>query len=303
MSMVLQKNEDDPQFRVLCFRLLRAHIEALQTIQARDQGDWCREPKDSILKAQAQPTAPFLAFAQPSPPITPPPQKGPACKPIGDLITMFLKEKERSGLTPKTVEELKRALRWMVEHFGEAKVATSYTKANIVAYKTVLAELPARWQIHYPTATMLEAIERNKVDGRPTMEVMALNGKRLQPVDQFFQWATDNAFIESNPARAVRLTVAKGVKSSKKRDGFNVAQLNAMFRTPTYTGLKSAYHWKDAGPHVLKNECYWIPLVTCLGTFIRLKVESRPKLRRVARYEQWGWARSPGGAERPAPLL
>ena len=55
--------------------------------------------------------------------------------------------------------------------------------------------------------------------------------------------------------------MAKGVKSSKKRDGFTAEQLNKMFRAPTYTGLKSAFHWKVPGPHVLKNEYFWIPLV------------------------------------------
>lgn len=261
----IPKNEEDPKFRVLCLRLLRAHIEALQTIQSRDKGEWCREPRDSILKGNIGYPAPPVAFS-PQPP-TPPPvalsksKTSPAEKPIGDLITMFLKEKERSGVVAKTVDELKRALRWMVDFFGADKPASSYTKAEIVEYKTVLSELPARWQVHYPTATMREAIERGKMDGRPTMEVQALNGKRLQPVDQFFQWAADNAFIEINPARGVRITVAKGVKSAKKRDGFTAEQLNAMFRTPTYTGKKSAYHWKEPGSYLPKDECYWIPLV------------------------------------------
>jgi integrase len=51
------------------------------------------------------------------------------------------------------------------------------------------------------------------------------------------------------------------MKSAKKRDGFTVEQLNAMFRTPTYTGKKSAYHWKEPGSYLPKDECFWIPLV------------------------------------------
>ena len=43
--------------------------------------------------------------------------------------------------------------------------------------------------------------------------------------------------------------------------------------------------------------------LTCLGTFIRLKVEPGVKLRCLVRYRQWGRARSPERAERLAPLL
>ncbi|OAN62843.1 site-specific integrase [Magnetospirillum moscoviense] len=262
----ISSSEDAPDFRLLCFRLLRAQIEGLKAIVARAKGNWNFEPSDPLLRVRPATPMPFPSVV---PPPTPPPNVVPVSspkaakseKPITDLITMFLKEKERSGLTNKTVEELKRALRWMVEFFGHAKATTSYTKADIVEYKAILSELPARWQLHYPTATMREAIERGKQDGHSTMEVQALNGKRLMPIDQFFQWAADNAFIENNPARGVRLTVSKALKTAKKRDGFSIEQLNAMFRTPTYTGMKSAYHWKEPGRYLPKDECYWIPLV------------------------------------------
>ncbi|MBC7906699.1 MAG: hypothetical protein H7Y60_08140 [Rhodospirillaceae bacterium] len=43
-------------------------------------------------------------------------------------------------------------------------------------------------------------------------------------------------------------------------------------------------------------------LVTCSGTLIRLKVEPWPKLRRRARFGQWGQDWSPERAEILAPL-
>ena len=42
--------------------------------------------------------------------------------------------------------------------------------------------------------------------------------------------------------------------------------------------------------------------VTCRGTFIQPWVESEPKLRRLARVEQWGQVRSPGRAASRPPL-
>lgn len=45
-----------------------------------------------------------------------------------------------------------------------------------------------------------------------------------------------------------------------------------------------------------------LPVLTCHGTFIQPLVESRPKLRRLARVEQWGQVRSPGRAESLPPL-
>jgi integrase len=247
---------DSEQYRLFCLGVIRAHVDFNRIANGRSRGDWSVTPNDPLFKSPAV-TLPFTA-------ITAPVLQAatlPSTKTLKDLVPLFIKEKTRGGVKPQWVNDIKTALDWFQQYVGADHMAATIGKADIVEYKDAIADLAANWSRKFPGRTIKQAVALSRKSDDKKLEVAALNGKRLAPIDQFFAWAHKNGFTNENPAAGMRIPIAKSARKAKKRDGFTVEQLNAIFTAPVFTGCKSAHYWKEPGNHRLDCERYWAPII------------------------------------------
>lgn len=247
----------DPQsteYRQLCMGILRADLEAVRIMIGRSKGDWSVQPGDRLFSGPPVHLAPVKAPEAVVPSTAP----GPA---MADLVGRYLREKVRGGVSEKWKDEVALALRWLREFHPDRTSVGSFTKADIVAFKDAMGEVPARHGIVFKGSTIRQAIELNKDRNLPARDAQSVNLKCLRPIEHFFAWAVANGHCTSNPAEGVELVVARSAKAKKKRDAFGIEDLKQMLASSVFAGAKSSHYWAEPGDTKIRDIRFWLPLM------------------------------------------
>lgn len=155
-----------------------------------------------------------------------------------DLLSKWAFERKPD---PRSITYYGRAVAKLIE-YCEVKHVHRVTKASIVKFKDRLLE-----------------------DGTTTVTT----NNYLTNLTTLFNFAINNAFIEVNPAKGIRVQVREGDK--KERDPFTVEQLNKLFSSEVFS--------KRARPAGGKGEAaFWLPL---LGLFTGARLNELCQLLKV----------------------
>lgn len=249
----LTLDRESMEYRQLCLGMLRADLEAVRVMIGRSQGDWGVQPRDRLFAGTPLVSGPNITTDPPSVPV---PEK-----PIAESVARFLDEKSRSGVTKKWTAENRVALRMLQEFHPARQTVASFTKADLIEFKDAVGELPARYALKFRNATIREALELNKSARLPPRDPVSTNLKCLKPIQEFFAWAVRNGHRGDNPAEGVELTVARTASAKKKRDAFNIHELQKVFDAPVFRGARSSYYWSEPGPVAIRDYRFWLPLM------------------------------------------
>lgn len=207
--------------------LAGVELDVLAAIEARDRNMvHLPEPRSELLAApepEAEPTVERV-------------KRGGAT--LTEILMAFHQERTagKRTLAAKTMEEHKVAVRMFDEFMGGKAAARSITRTDILAYKQALLRTPSRYSMRFPGLTLPQAIKANEKREKPfpTLDPATINMKWLSHLSTLFCWASNNGYIDDNPAIGVRVDEGNGYKEPS-RVPFSQDDLKRIFGSELFT--------------------------------------------------------------------
>lgn len=223
--------------RELLRSLAEVQLEALGRFEARDAG----------IVFVGEPQHPLLTAADPVTPVMPGVKKSSSTgMTLSQALTAFHKERTAGGssLATRTMDEHKNAVRMFNEFTGGETSLRTITKKNVIDYKQALLETPNRYTMRFPGLTLPQAIKGNVKRTQPfaTLSPKTINMKWLSHLSTILQWASNNGYIDTNPAQGIRVDTGSKVQKAPSYLPFTREELarifgHSMFSDPSSYGL------------------------------------------------------------------
>tara|TARA_R110002074_G_C12556318_1_gene667131 strand:- start:10408 stop:12180 length:1773 start_codon:yes stop_codon:yes gene_type:complete len=254
---------DKRDFQKLQQYIARTKIDAARVALARWDGDWTTEgPLDPLVISAMERPSTFdekAVEAITSPPIKAAPRVIRSAKTVNEVLNEFLKERDtgKRGYEPG----YRQSISWFTEHFGTERTIDSFTWEELHSYAELLRITPARRKIRYPKASLLEAIELNKVDKHDTLDLGTINNTLLGNLTTLFSWALKKRYISVDPSLNIKIDIPKRKAKSKRRVPFSISDLNEVFRAPNFVGCQSYSSWTKPGDFQIRDHRFWLPLI------------------------------------------
>ncbi|WIJ24218.1 site-specific integrase [Devosia sp. RR2S18] len=241
-QLLLEKGS--AQYRELCFRLMRAQIEALQRASERDLGNYAGMPSDPIV---TRPTA-TAEVAKPG-------------ERLMDLFERYAKE------NPKRVKEAalmqaRRDIGTFIELVGSDFPVTSLDKKAAREWKALLMEYPVKAaEIGiFRGMGIKEIVEANRLSKTPRPVITAKTVNRyIAAFSAFCNWLVAHDYLSANPFPEMYLSVDKTKTNARP---FTDEERKVLFASPFFTGCKDDSKWHVPGDHLIRDDHrYWLPFV------------------------------------------
>lgn len=254
--------KDDPSYRELCFRLIRADIEQLERYAERDRGDYTGKPKDPII-------------------VEPPRADDPALD--GETIMAVFEKFERenpNNIQLHTLGQMRRDVQHFTDFVGQGTRLAAVTKRNVREWKELLLDWPnkAAQVTAWKGMSAREIVAANKVSKKPKATIQKKTVRRhMGNLSSFCTWAERNDFMPANPVRGL----LPKKEEVNRRKSFTDEELQKLFSAPLFTGCEKA-SWRgfDTPGNVhVRDHRYWIPYVMAYsgarpGEIAQLHVEN-----------------------------
>lgn len=201
-----------------------------------------------------------------------PPSAIPLGETLGAAIQTYLKE-GKPQWSPKTHKDRDKKLSYLVQHIGGDRLLSTITPQDVVSYRDAIRRL--RKQSKRAAGASFVAQQTENEEARIS-QTTAEN--IFVPCKAFFAWAKGHqGLIASNPAEDVRFPKVKTAKGVKPRRPFKAEEVERLFSSPVFTGMKSAKRRFEAGSLVLKDAYFWLPVLgyytgARLGELVQLHV-------------------------------
>lgn len=245
--------------------ILRASIDIIGELRARQDGDFNHEQQDRLVKAalveavDAQPRQ-QEAIAN-STKVPEPPSSGPNFSKIAEAFRsdqVAIKTWDQ-----QTARQARASYRLFVEVCGDRPLE-AYTRADADEFRKKIQRLP--WD--YSKAP---AYRDRSVDEILKVAASQAQTREIQPITQrtvkrhfsalsgLWQSALSAGTVAQNIFSGFRFGASK--KASEQRDMWDGPELKLLFSSPLYAGCKSEARRTEPGSLVLKDERYWLPLI------------------------------------------
>ena len=259
--------DDVPEARMadLCSGLARALLERDRLFRFRlTERLLPYRPLDPLFQTTAA-SAPMAAFPIQSPAL-------PLGETLGAAIQTYLKE-GKAQWSPKTHKDREKKLSYLIQHIGADRVISTITPQDVVSYRDAIRQLRKQSKRTAGASFIAQQTENEEARISPTT---ALN--IFLPCKAFFGWAKSHqGRIAAHPAEDVRFPKVKAVKGGKPRRPFKANELEQLFSSPVFTGMKSAKRRFEPGSLVVKDAYFWLPVLgyytgARLGELVQLHV-------------------------------
>ncbi|TGQ43766.1 site-specific integrase [Mesorhizobium sp. M4B.F.Ca.ET.214.01.1.1] len=247
--------------------ILRASIDIISELRARQDGDFNHDPRDRLLKdALSGPTdaserlskASALSVVAPSPP---PPSGGPN---FSEIAEAFRSDQVVTKIwDQQTAGQARATYRLFVEICGDRPL-NAFTRADADEFRKKVQRLP--WDYSkapaYRGRTVEEILTVAAAQAR-TREVQLITQRTVKrhfsALSGLWQSALSAGAVGQNIFSGFRFGSTK--RASEQRDAWTLPELKVLFQSPIYTGCKSELRRADPGSLILKDEKYWLPLI------------------------------------------
>lgn len=231
------------RYRELCYRLMRAQIEALQRAGERDVGNYAGVPADPIVTRPAA----TAEVAKPG-------------ERLMDLFDRYAKENPKR-ITKANMDDTRKDMGTFVDLMGQDFPVTKLDKKAAREWKGLLMRYPLR------------AKERSIFKGMSFKEIIEANERLPKPIacispktvnsymagfGGFCNWLAAHDYIPTNPFSDMYLFVDKTKTNAKV---FTDDQLKTLFASPLFTGCKNEMRWHLPGDYLIRDHRYWLPHV------------------------------------------
>jgi integrase len=231
------------KYRELCFRLMRAQIEAIERANERDQGNYAGASVDPIVR-RPEATA---EVARPG-------------ESIAELFEQYAKENP-NGVAIATLNQARRDIGTFIDLVGAGFPVWKIDKKSVREWKGMLQRYPVK------------AVEIAIFKGKSFREIIAANDEAKEPkkvitagtvnrymagFGAFCRWLAAHDYISANPFTDMYVKVDK---TKKKTKTFTPEQLQVLFSSPLFTGCTNDRDWHKPGDHLIRDHRYWLPHV------------------------------------------
>jgi integrase len=174
----------------------------------------------------------------------------------------------------KTKADQLRSLNFVCDVLGRQRKLSSLTTKDVISVRDALMKVPKN------------ALKSASNAGRSLAEIIAAGAgeplsfktreKYFTMFRSFLIWAVDEERISKMPGANILMEGASRLDAIDDRDPYSKAQLAKIFSSPLYVGCKSLARRSSPGTLVVKDGCYWIPLVALfsgmrLGEIVQLR--------------------------------
>lgn len=166
-----------------------------------------------------------------------------------------------------TLAQDRKAVSSFVDFIGSHRSLRSVIALEVREWRNAMAALPVgyRKRKDFAGLTMKQAVELAvQVDGKKP-SLLTVN-KNLSGLSSFFVWAKREGYADGNPCDGLRYDADK---RKNPRPPFDVAQLNAILKSPLFIGFAEDGKEHIAGELRTRDWRFWIPLI-CLFTGARI---------------------------------
>lgn len=241
----------DPQsdaYRLLRDLIRRAMVEDAARAEARYRG------------AIAEPTFdPAFANVQPVAPTAPADPARPAGLTLRELIEKYENDPGR-GVNERTKIGYRVIFRAVSEVIGPDRDVRTISREDCRRVRDVIVNLPPNATKRFPNLSLEQAAEHAKAKGLPVIAPKNVTNY-LVNMAALFNWATVEGFMDSNPAKGLR--VAGGGLKKGSREPFTLDQLRLIFNAPLYRGcMDDEDGYATPGPNVIRRGRFFVPLLS-----------------------------------------
>ena len=133
------------------------------------------------------------------------------------------------------------AVRMFEEAHGGSIAVKSITKQMVIEYKRTLLKTPTRYTQRFPGLTLPQAIKANAKRSSPyeTLSPQTINMKWLSHLSSILQWAANNAIIDLNPAKGVRVDTGNAIHKEPSRKPFDAKEIGLIFGNEIFSDPRS----------------------------------------------------------------
>lgn len=231
-------------YRELCAIMMRAEIEGVQRTLERDKGDYSGTPKDPIVKPA---TGRARETAAPG-------------ESIMEVFAIYERENP-NNIKADTLAQARRDIGTFVDYVGSTCPVHRIDKKAVREWKALLMKYPvkATETKAFEGMKIAQIVKHNETIGKPAISTNTVN-RYLSGLGAFCGWLVAHGYLDSNPVTDMFL--------AKKKDKvvfpFKVDQMNALFKSPFFTGCQggeSPRLWSKPGNVLIRDHRYWVPLV------------------------------------------
>ena len=169
---------------------------------------------------------------------------------LSDRVDQYLESDESR---PATIREKRVVLNWLCQHIGAETDVRSITNEDMLDFLKMMMTL----KLKTPAATPLaKAVTQN-----PSKQINSKTAKKkFDTAKTFLRWLEKIGAVNVAPGNKLQVKVKK-TPNSKKRRPFEPHEVNQLFSAPMFTGYKSAKKRHVPGPHCVRDDFFWMPLV------------------------------------------
>ncbi|MBZ9694883.1 site-specific integrase [Mesorhizobium sp. CO1-1-9] len=246
--------------------ILRASIDIISELRARQDGDFNHDPRDKLLKdalsganvAHVPPSRTAIPSASPSAPLA---SSGPKFSEIAeafrsDQIAVKIWDQQTAG-------QARATYRLFPEVCGD-KLLQDYTRGDADEFRKKLQRLP--WDYSKAPAYRNRSVDEilkvaeSQAKTRDIRPITQRTVKRhFSALSGLWGSALSAGTVSQNIFSGFRFGSAK--KVTEQRDAWTRPELETLFSSALYTGCKSELRRAEPGSLVLKDERYWLPLI------------------------------------------
>ncbi|WP_353640817.1 DUF6538 domain-containing protein [Mesorhizobium sp. WSM2239] len=228
----------------LARKMMRAEVEDLERTLERDRGDYSGTPKDPIVKSAAG-----TSREQAAPGET-----------IMELFERYAAENPK-GIATGTIAQARRDVGSFVDYVGSTCPVHRIDKKAVREWKALLLKYPvkATESKAFAGMTLAQIVRHNEKVGKPVITPRTVN-RYLAGFSAFCSWLVAHGYLDQNPATDMFLKKPK----DKTTVPFTTDQMNALFKSPLFTGCRSGDEWLNVakpGNVMIRDHRYWVPLV------------------------------------------
>ena len=240
------------QFDAICHGVLRAKAE-------------CRRVLVALLRGQMAgtiPTDPLFHDILPGSLPALPGDTATKAETLSAVAEQYTQVKSKSGeWVGKTFNENKRVLEVFCSLVGGDRLISHVTDEDVRQYRDALLHLPPNYTKlgKFAGKSLVEILKLSKQPGTNAGLATKTRKKYLANLRTFFLWAVDEGYLTKAPGLKVKINTK--VNAQDARSPFSVDQLQKLFSSPQYVGHRSSTMRGKPGKFIVKDGCYWVPLV------------------------------------------
>lgn len=235
---------ESPDRGALARQMMRAEIEVLRRTVERDEGNYVGQPLDPIVKPA---NGARRTVAEPG-------------QSILEVFEIYATENPNQ-VKPDTLTQARRDVGLFVQYVGETFPVSGIDKKAVREWKALLLKFPvkAAETKAFKGMSIKQAVKHNEQIGKPTITARTVN-RHLSSLGAFCRWLVDHGYLDQNPVDGMALNKEKNSKTLT----FNAEQMNALFKSPLFTGCQSDEQprfIKKPGNVLIRDHRYWVPLI------------------------------------------